>query len=79
MALILINYCFGVVAEKDVVNENRFVGEEPLRVLRHFMPIAGPEVRVFILDVLSQKISDPGCNIEWCFRSREFNELLLCR
>lgn len=27
VAIILVNYCLGVIAEKDIVEESRFVGE----------------------------------------------------
>lgn len=56
VAVILLNYCCGAVAEEEIVKDNKLVGKEPLSLLRFLMPIAGPKIRIFILSTLETKL-----------------------
>ena len=41
------------------------------------MPVAGSDVRVYILTRLKEKLEQNPKNFEYCIRSIQFNEVLL--
>jgi hypothetical protein len=42
------------------------------------MPVAGTDVRVYILARLKEKLEQNSKNLDYCSRSIQFNEFLLC-
>jgi hypothetical protein len=77
VAFLLLNFSVGVIAEGEPSKESRLGTPDALRLLGYFMPVAGSDLRILVLETLGDKLEINSGNLHICLQSSEFNQVLL--